>query len=80
MTEEDEVNETVIEAYVKWLFEGNIIFVISKFVWTGMYLTAILTFQFIKAAAVIFLGALIWFVANDWQNWEIKMDDDNNQY
>jgi len=59
-------------SYVEWLFEGNILVVGLKFVWTGMWLTALTTFQFVEAAVIFGLGVAVWFVANDWQNWQVE--------
>lgn len=72
MSEEPEPQRTMIGEYIEWLFKGNILVVILKFIWTGMYVTAFTTFQFIEGVVIVAAGAVIWFVANDWQNWEIE--------
>lgn len=77
MSEEPEKQRTMVGEYIEWLFEGNILVVILKFIWTGMYLTAFTTFQFIEGLVIVAAGAAIWFVANDWQNWEIQWADPN---
>jgi len=74
MSEEEEEQATILERYIWWLFEGNILFVPLKFVWTGMWMTAFLTFQFIEGVVILAIGAGIWFIANDWQNWEVEFE------
>lgn len=73
MSEETEnVEQGIVDTYVKWLFEGNVLFIALKFIWTGMWITALTTFQFIETAVILGIGAVLWFIANDYQNWEIQ--------
>lgn len=67
--------ETLLGQYFSWLFKGNILFVIAKFVWTGMYVTAFTTFQFIEGGVLVVAGIVVWFIANDWQNWQIEWEE-----
>lgn len=75
MSEEPEKEKTVLGQYITWLFEGNILFIIIKFLWTGWYVTAFTTFQFIEGVIILAVGGIVWFVYHDWQNWEIQWDD-----
>lgn len=70
--EESYEPESLPETYFSWVFSGNIFFVLSKLVWTGMWVTAGLTFQITEFIILMVIGVGGWFVANDYQNWEIQ--------
>lgn len=71
----EEKEKGILYRYFEWCFEGRAITVVGKFVWTGMWITALTTFQFIEAAVIFGVGAGLWFVLNDYQNWEIEFEE-----
>lgn len=68
----EDPNQSLIRRYNAWLFSGSLITVALKFSWTGIWLTALTTFQFKKALAIIISGIIIWFIVNDYENWYIE--------
>lgn len=82
MSEEDQAEQAdpaqensygPIMKYVNWISSGNIIYVAAKILWTGWWLTALLTFNFIETGVLLVVGILIWFIVNDYENWYIEV-------
>mgnify|MGYP006303645517 CR=1 FL=1 len=69
----EEKSENPVYRYIDWLFAGNPVLVAMKFIWTGMYVTAFTTFNFVAGMFILGCGIVIWFVWNDLENWEIDL-------
>jgi len=74
MPENGSEQSGVVRDYIRWLFKGNILLVVLKFIWTGMYLTAFLTFKLKAGAIIAGAGIVVWFLWNDKENWYIEWE------
>lgn len=70
----EEEPQGIISEYIDFLFRGNVLVVALKFIWTGWWVTALITFHFIEMAVLLGAGVLIWFVVNDAENWQVEFE------